>query len=43
MVFPVLLGSGARVFPDSPDKTVLELIGTQELDPGVVVSTYTPA
>ena len=27
MTFPVVLGSGARVFPETPDKTQLELVG----------------
>jgi dihydrofolate reductase len=41
MVFPVVLGSGKRVFPETPDKTVLKLAGTQAFDSGVVVLTYT--
>ena len=40
MIFPVVLGSGARVFPESPDKTQLELADTQKFDSGVVVHTY---
>ena len=42
-VFPVILGSGKRVFPDTPDKTVLQLTDTQALPSGVVAQTYAPA
>ena len=40
MIFPVVLGSGARVFPETPDKTELELVDTQVFASGVVVHTY---
>lgn len=40
MVFPVVLGSGRRWFPETPDKTVLALADTQRFDSGVVVNTY---
>ena len=40
MIFPVVLGSGARLFPETPDKTRLELVDTQAFDSGVVVHTY---
>jgi len=43
MIFPVVLGSGARLFPDTPDKTVLRLVDTKAFDSGVVVHTYHPA
>jgi dihydrofolate reductase len=39
-VFPVLLGSGARVYPETPDKTALELVSSQALAGGVLVQTY---
>ncbi|HWM63772.1 MAG TPA: dihydrofolate reductase family protein [Solirubrobacterales bacterium] len=42
MVFPVVLGSGKRLFPDSPDKTPLELVDTTTFATGVQVSTYRP-
>ena len=42
MIFPVALGSGARVWPDSPDKLVLELADTKRYDSGVVVNVYRP-
>ena len=40
MVFPVVLGSGARLFPETPDKTPLKLAGTQTFDSGVAVHSY---
>ena len=40
MVFPVVLGSGKRLFPETPDKTVLQLAATQAFSSGVVVHTY---
>ncbi len=43
MVFPVVLGSGRRLFPDTPDKTTLKLVDTTAFDSGVVVNTYQPA
>jgi dihydrofolate reductase len=43
MVFPVVLGSGKRLFPESPDKTTLELVDTKTFDTGVQVHTYRPA
>lgn len=43
MVFPVVLGSGARLFPESPEKAVLKLADIQRFESGVVVQTYEPA
>ena len=43
MIFPVVLGSGKRLFPDTPDKTALTLVDTQAFDSGVVVNSYEPA
>jgi dihydrofolate reductase len=40
MIFPVLVGSGGRLFPDSRDKTVLELEDSCAFASGVVVQTY---
>ena len=41
MVFPVVLGSGARLFPDdAPGKVQLALVDTKVFDSGVAVSTY---
>jgi dihydrofolate reductase len=41
-VFPLLLGSGARAYPDSVDKVNLELAHSRTLFSGVVLSTYRP-
>ncbi len=44
MVFPVVLGSGRRLFPDdAPDKKALRLLNSIEFDSGVAVHTYVPA
>ena len=43
MVFPVVLGSGRRFFPESPNKTPLELVDTATFATGVQVHTYRPA
>jgi dihydrofolate reductase len=43
MVFPVVLGSGKRLFPESPDKTPLELVDSKTFSTGVQVNTYRPA
>jgi dihydrofolate reductase len=40
MVFPLILGSGRRLFPESPDKTTLRLADTRPFGSGVVVLTY---
>lgn len=40
MVFPVVLGSGKRLFPQSPNKSTLKLTGTQVFPSGVVAQTY---
>jgi dihydrofolate reductase len=43
MVFPVVLGSGQRLFRDGIDKIVLRLVDTETFGSGVVVLTYQPA
>jgi dihydrofolate reductase len=40
MIFPVVLGSGRRLFPETPDKTVLRLAGTRTFGSGVVEHRY---
>jgi dihydrofolate reductase len=40
MVFPVVLGSGKRLFPDSPDKRTLQLVETIQFPTGVVTHHY---
>lgn len=43
MVFPVAVGSGARLFPDSEDKLTFELAETRTFESGVQVQAYRPA
>lgn len=43
MVFPVILGSGKRVFPEGVEKKTLRLVEARPLDSGVTVLTYEPA
>jgi dihydrofolate reductase len=40
MIFPVILGSGRRIFPETPDKMVFELADTRTYDSGVIVHAY---
>ena len=42
MVFPVVVGSGKRLFGEGDTKT-LKLVGTLTLDSGAVMLTYEPA
>jgi dihydrofolate reductase len=43
MVFPIVLGSGQRLFEDGIDTTAFELIDTTTFGSGVVVLTYRSA
>ena len=43
MIFPVVLGGGRRLFPETERKTVLRLADTRAFGSGVVVHTYHPA
>jgi class 3 adenylate cyclase len=43
MVFPVVLGSGKRLFHDATDITHLRLVDTRTFESGVTVLTYQPA
>ena len=44
MVFPIVLGSGKRLFGEETTPTVLRLTDTTPVGPdGVVVLTYEPA
>jgi dihydrofolate reductase len=43
MVFPVAIGSGLRVLPETDKKTALELVHTAVLDDVVQVNHYRPA
>lgn len=40
MIVPVLVGSGRRLFPESPDKRVFRLADTRTFDSGVVIHHY---
>jgi dihydrofolate reductase len=43
MIFPVVLGSGKRLFGETPEKTPLELADTRTFGSGVVVQAYRAA
>jgi len=43
MVFPIVVGSGKRLFEDGLEEMVLRLVDTMTFDSGVVVLTYRPA
>jgi dihydrofolate reductase len=44
MVFPVVLGSGLRLFPDdAAEKVKLRLADTKPYSNGIVLNTYTPS
>ena len=42
MVFPIVVGSGKRLFENGPDTTVLELVDSKTFATGVVYLTYQP-
>jgi dihydrofolate reductase len=43
MVYPVVLGSGERLFGELSDKKPLRLVDTRTVGDGVVIHTYEPA
>jgi dihydrofolate reductase len=43
MVFPLIVGSGKRLFRDVGDQKALRLVDTKTFSTGVVVLTYAPA
>jgi dihydrofolate reductase len=43
MVFPIILGSGKRIFRDGSEQKILKLVETKPFHSGVVVLTYQPA
>jgi dihydrofolate reductase len=43
MVFPVSIGGGLRLFPDSRKKTALRLADSQSFPSGVALNIYVPA
>jgi dihydrofolate reductase len=42
MVYPVVLGSGERLFGELSDKKPLRLVDTRTIGDGVVIHTYEP-
>jgi dihydrofolate reductase len=42
MVFPLVLGSGKRIFRDGGEKKILKLVETKTFASGVVVLSYEP-
>jgi len=43
MVFPVVLGSGKRLFAETSDKKPLRLVDSKTVGDGVVILVYAPA
>jgi dihydrofolate reductase len=43
MVFPVILGSGKRLFAEDPEKRTLRLVEGKTVGDGVEILTYQPA
>ena len=43
MVFPVVLGSGKRLFPEGGEKKAFKLVESKTFPSGVVVFTYQPS
>jgi dihydrofolate reductase len=43
MLFPIVLGSGKRLFRDERDVSHFRLVGTRAFDSGVVLLTYEPS
>ena len=39
-VFPLLLGSGARLYPETPDTHPLRLVSSRALENGVILQSY---
>jgi hypothetical protein len=42
MVYPVVLGAGARLFGETSDKKPMRLIDTQTVGDGIAILTYEP-
>jgi hypothetical protein len=43
MVFPILLGSGKRLFTEAPDKKRLWLTDSRTVGDGIVILVFQPA
>lgn len=41
-IFPLILGSGARLYPESADATTVELLSSTALPSGVLLQSYRP-
>ena len=42
MVYPVVLGAGARLFGETSDKKPMRLVGTKTVGDGIAILTYEP-
>jgi dihydrofolate reductase len=42
MIYPVVLGGGARLFGETSDKTPVRLVDTQTVGDGIAILTYEP-
>jgi dihydrofolate reductase len=42
MIYPVVLGAGARLFGETNDKTPVRLVDTQTVGDGIAILTYVP-
>src|ERR671916_215090 len=42
MIYPVVLGAGARLFGDTSDKKPMRLVDTQTVGDGIAILTYEP-
>jgi dihydrofolate reductase len=43
MIFPIVLGSGRRLFADSDEAVTMELAESRALASGTLINTYRPA
>lgn len=43
MTYPIILGSGKRLFGETSDTTTLQLVDTKTVGSGIVILTYQPA
>lgn len=43
MVFPIILGSGQRLFGENDEKTTLRLVDSKSVGDGVAILTYRPS
>jgi dihydrofolate reductase len=43
LIYPVIVGQGTRLFPDSGPDTALELVTSRSTSGGITIQTYRPA